>query len=138
MLAEGCLDPTNLHTRRAVLVAGLGLLPVAAGGCALIGAAAHKLSGPTVTPPAYVLKQEPTVVLVERRSNPAEAAAEAMQIASLITGQIAASKLAPPLVDPVAAIEFRSHPTPDGKRPRPSEVARGCGATQAIYVDLNR
>lgn len=112
-------------------------LAVSAGGCALLGVIAHKASPPPKVPARYTLKPEPTVVLVERASNPGEAAMDAQRIAQLIT-QLMRENGVTQVIDPSRAMEARSRRNPDGSRLRPSELARAVGASQFVYVDLTR
>ena len=106
-------------------------------GCNLLGLAAYKLSGATKNPARYKLAQEPTLVLVERASNPAEATTDAARIAQVVSDLLRTNK-AVPVVDSMLAMEARSHRGPEGRRLRPSEIALACHATQVIYIDLTK
>ncbi|HEX8912404.1 MAG TPA: hypothetical protein VF796_08585 [Humisphaera sp.] len=137
-----------LRTVCRVSLAGCLVLGAAAasGGCAILGAVAYKVSGPTTHAPEYLLADEPTIVIVERAGNPGETAVEALQIAAVMTDLLKATKTVKPatqparpmptFIDPGLALEARGKLTPDGRRPTPAEVARTCGAKQVIYVDL--
>ena len=119
-------------------VAVLALLSAAGVGCALLGAIAYKVSPPVTRPAVHTLDAEPTLVLVERRSNPSDAALDAQQVADEVTRLLRANAPTVPMVDPGLAVEARAPRKADGGRPLPAEVARACGAAQLIYVDLTR
>jgi hypothetical protein len=124
------------------LLLAAALLPLSAGGCVILGAIAYKVSGPTRHAAAFTLAPEPTLVLVDRSSNPGELAVEGHQLATAITAELA-DKLKPTpevpqptFVDPGLVVTRRT--AADGRRLSPAEIARACGAKQVIYVDVKR
>ena len=131
------MPPASTLARSVALTALLALAAAAASGCALFGVIAHKASGPVKHPAVHPLAKEPTLVLVERRANPGEAALDAQQVADEVTRLLRENNAAP-TVDPGLAVEARSRRNADGSPLRPTEIARACGAAQMIYVDLTR
>ncbi|MDB5295841.1 MAG: hypothetical protein JWO31_1824 [Phycisphaerales bacterium] len=123
--------------RPVVSALALAALAGANGGCGIFGVIAHKAAGPVKHPALFALPKEPTLVIVERGNNPPEAATDAQRVASEVA-RLLKENNAVTVVDPGLAIEVRSKPGEDGGRPRPTEIARACGATQLIYVDLTR
>ena len=130
----------------------LALLAVlaSASGCNILGAVAAKVTPPPVVKAYYTPKQEPLIVVVERKENPAEAWMDSDRIARLITGRLKARQVAP-TIDPSALPDMSGMGRPGRpgrfddatllstepvRRVPPGEAGRKAGAKQVLYVDL--
>jgi hypothetical protein len=119
-------------------------------GCNIMGAVAAKVTPPPVVKAYYTPKQEPLIVVVERRENPAEAWMDSERIARLITGRLKAKQVAP-TIDPsvlpdMSGVGRPGRPgrfgdatllsTEPVRRLPAAEAGRMAGAKQVLYVDL--
>ena len=128
----------NLHRIVKVVLgcaALVGLIGMATG-CAAVGLIAHATTPPPKVPAMYKPAPVPTIVLVEFSGNPGQGTLDAQKIAQLVTGMMTANGV-PSMLDPGLATQAQSRQLL-GRRLRPSELARECGAKQFIYIDLRR
>jgi hypothetical protein len=124
--------------RSLILVGFCAVLLLSSTGCSLLGIAAYKFQGPVKHPPAYVLPVEPTIVIVDRPVNFGAVSLNAQRIGSSVTEQLRASKMViGTVLDSGLAVDRRTRLAADGSRPKATQIAADCGATQLIYIELS-
>ena len=115
----------------------LGLLAVTVSGCAAGAALAYKLS-PTPTQPAqYVMKKQPTLVLVENFHNPTSTALHADRLDRQITVELDRNKVVP-IIPSEKVIELREASGEGFAAMNIPAIAKAVGAKQVVYVNLQR
>jgi hypothetical protein len=106
-----------------------------ASGCNIMGALAYKVVGPPVVEAKYKPPQEPLLVLVECYRNAGDLQSVSDELATAITNELTASKVAP-MIDPGLVVNYRSAHPIEFSRMNIPEVGKTLGARQIIYVDL--
>jgi hypothetical protein len=106
-------------------------------GCNIIGAIAGKVGPEPTIPARFMPAKEPTLVLVENYHNPASLRMESDAVARHVAEELAIHEVAP-IVEPDVAESFRSSKGQAYRKMPLDEIARSLGATQVIYVDLER
>jgi hypothetical protein len=111
------------------------LLCAMAGGCALVGAVADKVSGDPQVPAQYVPQKDITLVLVENYQNPSSAAIASEQLDRQIASDLIEHKVAP-IVNPDRVSEVRLHNPQMFNKLDIAGIGRTFGARQVLYVDV--
>jgi hypothetical protein len=106
-------------------------------GCNVIGAVAGKVAPEPTIPAQFVPAKEPTPVLVENYHNPASLRLESDAVARHLAEELAMHEVAP-IVEPERAEAFRSTKGQAYRKMPLDEIGKSLGATQIIYVDLER
>lgn len=110
-------------------------LPLLAGGCQLIGLAAHAY-GPAAVKPRYVLDQRPLIVYVQTPPDPSgHDIGQADALARAIEAQLQANDLAP-IVPSLSIAELRSSRPQQFVQMRPDAIARAVGAEQLLWISV--
>jgi hypothetical protein len=123
--------------RRVLLYPLLSIL-LSTAGCTIIGAVAAKV-GPEPMVPAMFMpaKDEPLVVIVENYHNPASMRLEADNIARLVSEQLTVNGVAL-VVDPQKLVTLRQNQGAAYRQMPLDAIGKAVGATQIVYVDLER
>ena len=119
---------------RGVAMALIGSLAALSGGCALFAAG----NGPLPVDAKYVPPaDQPMLVLVENYNGAASLNGDAASRGMLLAQDIKDNNVAP-LVDELAVARLRDSNPDAYSRMGITEIARGVGAKQVLYVDLLR
>lgn len=127
----------NFQVWRVLRAAGALLLIVSVGGCALPGALAYKVFGPSTIPARYNPPKTPLLILVENAHSGSIAMPEADALSQVIFDDLQEHKVAP-LIDPNKVHELRDHnPITFGKLSI-AEIGRELGAQQVLYIRVHQ
>jgi hypothetical protein len=114
----------------------LGCLSCWVGGCALLGAAVDKTSGPATIPAKFVPPKEPTLVLVENYRLAAGGDVDCDRLGRYISQDLTENKVVP-LVD-FSTLTLLRDKDPDAYRKMSiAAIGKAVGAKQVIYVSVN-
>jgi hypothetical protein len=122
-----CLASCILHSAFCICLAG----------CNVIGAVAAKVGPEPTVAAQFVPAQEPVVVLVENYHNPASLRLESDAVARLLSEELELNKVAP-VVDPAKAVTLRQAKGSSYRQMPIDAIGKAVGATQIVYVDLER
>jgi hypothetical protein len=106
-------------------------------GCNVVGAVAAKVGPEPTVPAQFVPAQEPTVVLTENYYNPASLRLESDSIARLVAEELTIKDVAP-VVSLKKVDDLRQAKGPAYRKMPLDAIARAVGATQVVYIDLER
>jgi hypothetical protein len=95
----------------------------------------YKISGPPALAALHVPAQEPTLVIVESFSNPAQIVTDAEQISQFVTVQLKNHQVAP-MIDAEEFYKLRSSRREEIAKMTISQIGRALAVKQVIYVDL--
>jgi hypothetical protein len=126
-----------MNLRLFVRTIVLGLLGATVSGCVAGAALAYKLSGTPTDPAQYVMKKQPTVVLVENYHNPTSTALHADRLDRQITVELDRNKVVP-VVPAEKLIDLRDSRGDGFTSMNIPAIAKAVGAKQVVYVNLQR
>jgi hypothetical protein len=106
-------------------------------GCNAVGAVLAKTTPPPMVKAQYAPPKEPLLVLVENPHNRAALQLEADAVTRQLVDQMRVHQVAP-VIDPSDAEALRNAKGPAYRRMPIDQIGREVGATQVIYVNLER
>jgi hypothetical protein len=104
-------------------------------GCDVAGFAAQAVF-PEVVKAQYTPPKTPMLVLVENRQNPTMGIAESDELAAYIIDELKTYEVCP-IIEPKAFQQYCDE-HPDWNKMSISELGKGVGAAQVLYVDVQR
>jgi PBP1b-binding outer membrane lipoprotein LpoB len=111
------------------------LVPILLSGCAVVGAAADKVMGPSEVKAKYVPPQEPMLVIAESFQHPSETMVESEQLVQKVAEQLKEHKVVP-LVDSAAPFNLKASKPEEYHQMTIAQIGRTLGAKQVLYIDI--
>jgi hypothetical protein len=127
----------NFQFWRVLRLACALLLFLTVGGCALPGALAYKIFGPSEIPARYSVPKTPLLVLVENAHSGSIAMPEADALSQVIFDDLQEHHVAP-LIDPIKVHELRDHNPTGFAKLSIAEIGRELGAQQVLYIRVHQ